>query len=425
MTDQLSARDVLRIADYRKVWLGQLVSEAGDGLTNLALLLLVNALTGSTAAIAAMAIVLAVPPLTIGLFAGAYVDRADRRRIMLASDLLRAVTVLGFVLVGSADLLWLLFALAFAQATVGTFFTPARGAILPRIVPPEGLLAANSIAQATRVVSSVLGAGLGGVLIGLVSVYWPAFVIDALTFLVSFAFIVRLPAALGRVEVAAGGHPTGLTGSLAAGLRTVAHSSRLSTTIVALAVCMLGLGAVNVLFVPLLISVLAVGTAWFGPVELAQSASMILAAGLIGTLAARIRPSTIVTAGLAAMAVVIALVGAVTEIWHVLALMFAVGWFVAPLQAAVVTILQTSVADAERGRIMSVLQAAMSASSVLSMAFAGIAGDLVGVRNVFFLAGAVVGVGALVSVVGYRGDRRAPRSSAVDGPAPAVIAATD
>jgi MFS family permease len=425
MTDQLSARDVLRIPNYRKLWFGQLVSEAGDGLTNLTLLLLVNSLTGSTAAIAAMAIVLAVPPLTIGLFAGAYVDRADRRRIMLVSDLLRAVTVLGFVLVGSADFLWLLFALAFTQATVGTFFTPARGAILPRIVPSEGLLAANSIAQATRVVSSVLGAGFGGLLIGIVGVYWPAFVIDALTFLVSFAFIVRLPAALGRVEAAGAAQPAGLTGSLAAGLRTVAHSSRLMTTILALAVCMLGLGAVNVLFVPLLVSVLAVGTAWFGPVELAQSASMILAAGLIGTLAARIRPSTIVTVGLAAIAIVIALVGTVTEIWHVLVLMFAVGWFVAPLQAAVVTILQTSVVDAERGRIMSVLQAAMSASSVLSMAFAGIAGELIGVRNVFFLAGAVVGVGALVSVVGYRADRREPLGAAAEAGPAAVVPATD
>jgi MFS family permease len=105
--------------------------------------------------------------------------------------------------------------------------------------------------------------------------------------------------------------------------------------------------------------------------------------------------------------------------------MFAVGWFVAPLQAAVVTILQTSVADAERGRIMSVLQAAMSASSVLSMAFAGIAGDIVGVRNVFFLAGAVVGIGALVSVVGYRGDRRRPTVTAGEAPQPATVLAVD
>src|SRR6185369_13904958 len=99
----LGLRAILRIREYRLLWLGQLISEAGDGLTNLTLLLLVNALTGSTAALAAMAIVLAIPPLTIGLVAGAYVDRIDRRRIMIASDAIRAVVVLGFVLVGSTQ----------------------------------------------------------------------------------------------------------------------------------------------------------------------------------------------------------------------------------------------------------------------------------------------------------------------------------
>ena len=107
-----------------------------------------------------MAICLAIPPLTIGLFAGAYVDRADRRRIMLASDLLRAIVVLGFVLVGSADRLWLLFLFAFVQSSIGTFFAPARGAVIPKVVPREGLLAANSVAQATRVVAGIVGAGL-------------------------------------------------------------------------------------------------------------------------------------------------------------------------------------------------------------------------------------------------------------------------
>jgi MFS transporter, DHA3 family, macrolide efflux protein len=438
MTDQampaaLSARDVLRIPNYRRLWLGQLVSDAGDGLTNLALLLLVNHLTGSTAAIAAMAICLAIPPLTIGLFAGAYVDRADRRRIMLASDLLRAVTVLGFTLVGSADMLWLLLILAFVQSSIGTFFTPARGAVLPKVVPKEGLLAANSIAQATRVVSGIVGAGLGGLFIGLVGVYWPAFVIDSLSFLASFVLILGLPAAVGKItpapgpqtdEAGAGGAAPaqpGIGASLKLGLVRVAHSRLLSTTILSLAVVMLGLGAVNVLFVPLLVTDLQVSPAWFGALDLAQSASMILAAGMIGAIAARLRSTTIVTVGLVGVAVLIALTGAVTAVWQILLLMFLIGWFVTPLQAAVITMLQLNVEDAERGRIMSVLNASMSAASVLSMAFAGIAGEVVGVRQVFFLAGAICGVGAVISLVGFRGTH--PRGVTAESPLPAIRAA--
>jgi MFS family permease len=432
MTDQtmpaaLSARDVLRIPGYRRLWLGQLVSEAGDGLTNLALLLLVNHLTGSTAAIAAMAICLAIPPLTVGLFAGAYVDRADRRKIMLASDLLRAATVLGFVLVGSADALWLLFILAFVQASVGTFFAPARGAVVPKVVPPEGLLAANSVAQATRVVAGIVGAGLGGLLIGLAGVYWPAFVLDSLSFLASFVLILGLPAAVGTIErseteaaAAATSTAPGIGESLRIGLSRVAHSRLLTTTIASLAVVMLGIGAVNVLFVPLLVSDLQVSPAWFGALDLAQSASMILAAGMIGAIAARVRSTTIVTVGLVGVAVLIGLTGAVTAVWQVLLLMFLIGWFVSPLQAAVITMLQLNVDDAERGRIMSVLNAAMSAATVLSMAFAGIAGEVVGVRNVFFLAGAIIGAGAVISLVGFRGTH--PRGMPTQPVLPAVPA---
>ena len=431
MTDQTTAaasalapamgiRDILRIRNYRLLWLGQLISEAGDGLTNLTLLLLVNALTGSTAALAGMAIVLAIPPLTIGLVAGTYVDRFDRRRIMLASDILRGIVVLGFVLVGSASSLWLLYILAFVQSAVGTFFTPARGAILPRIVPREGLLAANSLAQATRVVSGIVGSALAGLIVGLIGTFWPAFILDSLTFFVSFALIARLPAAVGTIQASAHA-AAGVRGALLVGLRTIGRSRVLSTTILALAVSMLGLGAVNVLFVPFVVRVLQVGPVWLGPVELAQSASMILASGLIGVLARRLAPSSIVTIAMAGVAVTIAAAGTVVAIWQLLVLMFVIGWFVVPLQAAVITILQQSTPDGERGRVMSVVQAAMSAAGVLSMGFAGIVGDAIGIREVMFAAGGITGIGFLVALVGYRRHDGA-RSAVAADPGDAVAA---
>ena len=415
----LGIRELVRLRPFRLLWLGQLISEAGDGLTNLTLLLLVNALTGSTAALAGMAIVLAIPPLTIGLVAGTYVDRIDRRRIMLASDLVRGVVVLGFVLVGSVSTLWLLYVLAFVQSSVGTFFTPARGAILPRIVPREGLLAANSLGQATRVVSSVVGSAVAGLVVGVGGAFWPAFVIDSLTFLASFALIARLPTTTGAIEPSVHA-AAGVRASLAAGLRTIGTSRILSTTILVVAVSMLGLGAVNVLFVPLVIRVLHVGPVWLGPVEMAQSSSMSLASGLLGVLARRLSPSSIVTIGVAGVAATIAAVGAVSAIWQLLALLFVLGWFVVPLQAALVTILQGSTPDAERGRVMSVVGASMSAASILSMGFAGIVGDAIGVREVFFLAGAIVGVGFLVAFTGYR--RREPGVDPDAAPAGAATA---
>lgn len=94
----MGSRDVLRIPDFRRLFLAQAVSDIGDGMTYLALYLLVMELTGSTAAIAFISILVAIPPVTIGLFAGAYADRLDRRRIMLVADTLRGVIVLCLVL---------------------------------------------------------------------------------------------------------------------------------------------------------------------------------------------------------------------------------------------------------------------------------------------------------------------------------------
>src|SRR6476660_5322653 len=135
-------RDLMKNRNFRFLWLGQVISDFGDSLTNLALLFLINKLTGSTAALATMLIVLTVPQITFGLVAGVYVDRLDRKRIMIVSDLLRGLLVLGFVPVASPNLGWLLYVVAFVQASIGTRFTPARSALLPNIVPAAGLMAA-------------------------------------------------------------------------------------------------------------------------------------------------------------------------------------------------------------------------------------------------------------------------------------------
>jgi MFS family permease len=398
----LSVRQVLRIRDFRLVATAQTISDFGDGLTNLSLLLLVNALTGSTAALALVAIALAVPHLTVGLLAGVYVDRWDRRRIMLVSDLLRAALVLGFVLVGTADMLWLLLALALAQATVGTFFTPARSAFVTRIVPREGLMASNSVSQASRMIAGVLGAAAAGVLVGGFGVAWPAFVVDAATFLLSFVLVLRV-AADGRVTQTA--HDTGehALRAMTAGLRLIGRSPILLGTLIATAVTMLGIGAVNVLFVPLLANDLHVPATWFGAVELAQTSSMVLVAVLLPALAARFRPTSIISASLVATAVIIGLLAFVGSVIHVVVLLFAVGWFIAPLSASVSTIVQTHVADAWLGRVGASLNATIQAATIASMALAGVFGDAIGLRPSFLLAGAVVAVSAVVSLVMFRG----------------------
>lgn len=412
----LTARDVLRIPDFRRLWAAQGISDVGDGLTMLTLLLLVNRLTGSTMALAAVAVVLAIPPLTIGMVAGTYADRWDRRRIMIVSDSLRAVVVLGFVLIDSAAMLPALLVLAFVQASIGTFFNPARGALVPRVVPAEGLLAANAITQATRVVAGVVGAGLAGLIVGLAGETWPAFALDAGTFIASVVIVFGVDRRAGRPSEGSQVAQAGVGASVMEGLRVVASSRVLWVTLLALAVAMFGLGAVNVLFLPLLVRVLAVSPAWLGAVDLAQSASMILSASLVAVLAARFRPTMIVTGGLVGLGLLVAVVGLSTSVFHVMVVLFLMGWLITPAQASIVTMMQTGVDDAARGRVMATLQASMAGASVASMLFAGVFGDVLGVRTVFLLAGAIVTAGGILAGVLYRGMATASDPAPSDDP---------
>jgi MFS family permease len=412
----VGVRDLLRIPDFRRLYLAQAISDVGDGMTYLALFLLVLDLTHSTAAIALMSILVALPPVTVGLFAGAYADRLDRRRIMLVSDTVRAAIVASMVLVAAADRLPALFALACVQAVIGTFFSPARMALIPRVVPREGLLAANSLGQLTRMIAGVVGAGVTGLVAGVAGVVWPVLLLDAGTFLVSVLLVLGVTRTIGRPDaaVAADAKARGITGSVSDGLRLIARSRPLVATLGGISVTMLGVGAINVLFIPFLVGELGASPAWAGPLEAAETLSMILASGIVATLAARLRVATVFTAGILGVGVCVALLSVAPGPLAVLAVMFAVGWFVLPVQATTMTIVQTATTDGTRGRVAGALNAALQAATIGSMAAAGILADVIGIRSVFVLGGAVAVSAAVVAWLLFR---TAPAASEDGAPA--------
>ena len=192
------------------------------------------------------------------------------------------------------------------------------------------------------------------------------------------------------------------------GLRIVRGSRVLSGIIIALGVTMLGMGAVNVLFVPLLVEDLQVSPTWMAGIDGAQVVGMLAAAGLVTALVRRLAPTTIISIGLVGIGACIGLMSAVTAVWQVMAILLVVGLFVTPLQAMAQTLVQTSTADATRGRVVALLQAAMSTASVASMAIGGILADVLGVRAVYVAAGVMAVAAAGLSWLMFRGARPQP-----------------
>ena len=181
--------------NYRFTWFGQVVSEVGDNYNNVAVFALAMQNTGSGLVVAGIFIARAVPMMLAGPLAGVLLDRMDRRKIMIASDLVRAVIAVAFVLGIPAGRTWLLYLLSGLLMFASPFFSAGRSAILPNIATEGELHTANSLTQITRWTAQSVGSFLGGAWIAGFG-YEVAFSLNALSFLLSALCIwkLRMPA---------------------------------------------------------------------------------------------------------------------------------------------------------------------------------------------------------------------------------------
>lgn len=401
MTDQAGLRELLAIPDFRKLWLAQVISDFGDNLTFLTLLFLVQRLTGSTVALAGIGIAVALPSLLVGLFGGVFVDRWNRKTVMVLSDVTRAAAVLAFVAVQSESMMWLVYTVAFVQASIGTLFTPAKGAFLPLVVGEEKLLAANSISQTSRIIFNLAGTATAGILAGLLGDLWPAFVIDSATFFVSALLVTRIGTSDTVREAPENG--ARVWAELVEGFRAIRRSRPMIGIVMGGAVAMLGLGAVNVLLVPLIVDDLMVTETWFGAIEASQVSGMIISGVVVAVLAARFKASALIAGGLIVVGGMIGLLAGISAVWHLLILLFVVGLAVVPVQASAGTLAQILIPDRLRGRVGASMNATIQGANITSMGFAGVVAAAIGVRGVFVVSGLITAAAGLVVLAIFRG----------------------
>jgi MFS family permease len=188
-------------ADFRRLWLGQVISEVGDWLNNIAVLALAIQLAGGRSvglAIAVYAVARHLPLFLFGPVAGVVVDRFDRRRVMIAADIMRAFLALGFLAADRLASLPVIYAAGAALFSVSAFFNAAKRASIPNLIEgTEELLSANSLSASTTAATIAVGSALGGVVataLGRDAV----FVLNALTFLASAEMIRRIRKAVSR-----------------------------------------------------------------------------------------------------------------------------------------------------------------------------------------------------------------------------------
>jgi predicted MFS family arabinose efflux permease len=180
-----------RNRSFRQLWLGQVVSQMGDWFDTIALYTIILTLTGSGRDVGLLLVARFVPSFLFGPLSGVVADRFSRQRIMIVSDLLRALVVLGFLFVRRADQLWIVYVLTVLQLGLSTFFEPAKTAAIPSIVEDRELVAANAISSVTWSAMLTLGAAIGGLITGWFGTN-VAFILDAASYLLSAALIASI-----------------------------------------------------------------------------------------------------------------------------------------------------------------------------------------------------------------------------------------
>ncbi len=184
-------RLLARNRNYRFAWTGQIVSEIGDHFNNIAVLSLAMSETHSGAIIATLMMSRAIPAMCMGPLAGIVLDRFDRRRIMIASDLVRGFIALGFILTLGHHQTWLLYLLSALLMMASPFFSAGRSAILPAIATEKELHTANSLTQTTGWLTLAAGAYFGGTMAARFGFEF-AFLFNSLSFFVSAFCIYKL-----------------------------------------------------------------------------------------------------------------------------------------------------------------------------------------------------------------------------------------
>ena len=411
---------------FSAMWLGQVVSSLGDRIHQVALVFLVARATDSSPlALGLVFAAMTLPGVLVGPFAGALVDRWDRKRVMVASDLIRAAIVC-LIPVASGLNVGLVVGLVFVLAVVSSFFRPARSAALPQVVPDEDLMTANSSMWIADTVSDLAGYRLGGLFVAFLgSSLALAFWLDGASYLVSGALVaaVVIPPVARRVGAGspAGAADSDVTGTAQNPARTsiraeVAegwHFLRAETVLFATTfqatIAEYGLGALTALS-PLLIASLPLGNlqapAAYGFFEMAMGAGLLGGGVVLGGIATRLPKGPAIIGAFVAMGLALLALAATGSLPIALGLAVIVGLgnatFVVPSQ----TIFQQRTPDEMLGRVVAIRLALVSGMLALAMATSGALAQTFGLRPVLAACGLLTAASGLAGL-GVRSIRRA------------------
>ncbi|MFJ9519999.1 MFS transporter [Kitasatospora sp. NPDC101801] len=356
--------------DYRRLWTGQVVSAVGQQMTAVAVAVQVYALTGSSFATGLVGLFSLVPLVGLGLYGGAIADTVDRRLLglvgssglALTSAVLAVQAMLGLGSVG------LLYAAVALQSGFFALSSPARSAMIPRLVPPHQLPAANALGSMSMSLGTTVGPMIGGLLIAAFGVQ-SAYLVDTLAFSGTLYAMWRLPA------MRPGDGAPRKRASVLDGLRFLRSRPNLRTSFVADLIAMV-FASPRALFPAIALTVYGGGPGTVGLLVAAPAVGSLAGALFSGWVSGVRRHGIAIVTGVAAWGLAIAAFGLSTHLWLGLLMLAAAGCADSISMIFRNTMLQVGAPDDMRGRLQGIFIVVVAGGPRLGDFFAGTVASL-------------------------------------------------
>lgn len=387
---------IMRNRGFLLLWIGLLLSGAGDWINYVAMVSLVYRQTHSALALAGLRLCHIVPILLVAPFAGVFVDRWSRKRTLMATPLIAGLAVGLLAFVHPVPLVFV----AYGVITVAlTFFNPARSAVIPNIVDPDDLVSANALAQITSTTSILVGGLAGGLIVATAGVT-TAFLIDALSFLLIVLLLVPV-----RVrETGVPGRAASLERELAEGVQLLRREPAVANVVVAGAIFVFAPAAVLTLGIAFVQTVLHGGSATYGEILTGLGVGSALGAVWVIGFRPHVRhdltfavSGVVLGAGVAGLGLSRGVLPA--------AVAYGIAGFASMVNTvSAVTFIQELVPDKVRGRIFAVSSTFDHLGAFASTAVIGI-GSSVGAASLIAASGAVAALTGLGSLAFVRRSR--------------------
>lgn len=405
----------LKLRDFRLLWTGLTVSLTGDGLYFVALAWEVYRISNIPTAMSMVGVAWTLPLVLFVLIGGVVTDRFDRRKVMIASDVMRGTAVAGLSILSltGAIELWHVFALVALYGSGEAFFGPALGAIVPQVVPKDKLVEANALdSLVDPLCFRLIGPATGGWLVAAFG-SGTAFAIDAMTFVVS-ATAISLMRPLPREREEERITVRSSLAQIGDGLRFVRAHAWLWGTLVSAAFALLCYWGPFEVLLPYLIKNSLNGSAGnYGAVLAVSGVGAVITSLVIGSRGYPKRFITFMYVGWALGIGLVGLYGLGTHLWQLYVIAFFSGSGIAAGMIVWKTTMHRLVPDHLLGRVTS-LDWFISVGLVpVSFAITGPVADAIGVRPTMVASGILSAfiTMAFLFIPGVRDPERTPRAA--------------